>query len=72
MPRLNQVWGTVSMNMIATKPLRYVGRHEGMGTGQRLLRLLGAWARLPIDRSRGRAPARLPRTPEQIAAAHRS
>jgi SAM-dependent methyltransferase len=69
---LNQVWGTVSMNMIATKPLRYVGRHEGMGTGQRLLRLLGAWARLPIDRSRGRAPARLPRTPEQIAAAHRS
>jgi len=68
---LNQGWGTVSMNMIATKPLHYVGRHEDMGTGQRLLRLLGAWARLPVDRRRGRAPASLPRTPEQIAAAAR-
>jgi SAM-dependent methyltransferase len=65
---LNQVWGTVSMNMIATKPLRYVGRHEGMGTAQRLARLGGAWARVPLDRRRARAPGRLPRTPEQIAA----
>jgi SAM-dependent methyltransferase len=65
---LNQAWGTVSMNMIATKPRRYSGRHEGMGAGQRLLRLLGACVRLPIDRRRGRVPGRLPRTPEQIAA----
>jgi SAM-dependent methyltransferase len=65
---LNQVWGTVSMNMIATKPLRYVGGPERMGAGQRLPRLIGAGARLPVDRRRGRAPGRLPRTPEQIAA----
>jgi SAM-dependent methyltransferase len=64
---LNQVWGGVSMNMIATKPRRYVGRHEGMGTGERLLRSLAAGLRQPIDRLRGRAPARLPRTPEQAA-----
>jgi SAM-dependent methyltransferase len=64
---LNDVWGTVSMNMIATKPLRYVGRHEGMGTAQRLLRLAAAAARLPADRHRGLAPPRLPRTPEQAA-----
>jgi SAM-dependent methyltransferase len=68
---LNQAWGTVSMNMIATKPLRYVGRHEAMGTAQRLLRLLGAAARVPVDRRRGRAPGRLPRSPEQIAAVGR-
>jgi SAM-dependent methyltransferase len=65
---LNDVWGTVSMNMIATKPLRYVGRHEGMRTGERLARLAGASVRLPVDRRRGRAPGRLPRTPEEIAA----
>jgi SAM-dependent methyltransferase len=69
---LNQVWGTVSMNMVATKPLRYVGRHEGMGTAQRLARLGGAWARVPLDRRRGRVPGRLARTPEQIAAVGRS
>jgi SAM-dependent methyltransferase/uncharacterized protein YbaR (Trm112 family) len=68
---LNHAQGTVSMNMIATKPLRYVGRHEGMGTAQRLLRLAGAGVRLRGDRRRGEAPARLPRTPEQIAAASR-
>jgi SAM-dependent methyltransferase len=64
---LNHVWGGVSMNMIATKPSRYVGRHEGIGAGGRLLRLLAAGARLKLDRLRGRAPARLPRTPEQAA-----
>jgi SAM-dependent methyltransferase/uncharacterized protein YbaR (Trm112 family) len=64
---LNQVWGGVSMNMIATKPRRYVGRHEGMNAGQRMLRTLAAGARQPIDRLRGRAPGRLPRTPEQAA-----
>jgi SAM-dependent methyltransferase len=64
---LDHAWGGVSMNMIATKPRRYVGRHEGMGTLQRLLRTLAAGLREPIDRARGRAPARLPRTPEQAA-----
>jgi SAM-dependent methyltransferase len=64
---LDHVWGGVSMNMIATKPRRYVGRHEGMGTGERLLRTFAAALREPFDRSRGQAPARLPRTPEQAA-----
>jgi SAM-dependent methyltransferase len=64
---LNHAQGTVSMNMIATKPLRYVGSHERMGAPQRLLRLLAASLRLPGDRRVGRAPARLPRTPEQAA-----
>jgi SAM-dependent methyltransferase len=68
---LNHVWGGVSLNMIATKPTRYVGRHEGMGVAERLLRTSAAAARLPIDRHRGRPPARLPRTPEQAAAAFR-
>jgi SAM-dependent methyltransferase/uncharacterized protein YbaR (Trm112 family) len=68
---LNHVRGGVSMNMIATKPRRYVGRHEGMATGERLLRTVAAGARLPIDRRRGLAPARLPRTPEQAARAMR-
>jgi SAM-dependent methyltransferase len=63
---LNNVWGGVSLSMIATKPQRYVGRHEGMGTPERLLRSVLAGARLPIDRMRGLAPPRLPRTPEQI------
>src|ERR1039458_7149791 len=66
---LNQVWGGVSLNMIATKPRRYVGRHEGIDAGERMLRTLAAGARLPIDRLRGRAPARLPRTPEEAAEA---
>ena len=63
---LNTVRGTVSMNMIATKPLRYVGRHEGIGAGERLLRLAAAGLRLRGDRKRGLAPQRLPRTPEEI------
>ena len=62
---LNNVWGGVSMNMIATKPRRYVGRHEQMATPERLLRSLAAGLREPIDRRRGVAPPRLPRTPEQ-------
>lgn len=68
---LNHVHGTVSMNMIATKPLRYVGRHEGMDVTQRLLRLLAACLRLPADRRGGCAPAQLPRTPDQVALAAR-
>jgi SAM-dependent methyltransferase/uncharacterized protein YbaR (Trm112 family) len=65
---LNNVYGGVSMNMIATKPLRYVNRHEDMGAAERLLRLAGAGARLRGDRRRGEGPGRLPRTPEQAAA----
>jgi SAM-dependent methyltransferase len=66
---LNQVWGGVSMNMIATKPRRYVGRHEDMGAAERLLRTSAAAARVPRDRRLGRAPEKLPRTPEQAARA---
>jgi SAM-dependent methyltransferase/uncharacterized protein YbaR (Trm112 family) len=65
---LNNVRGGVSLNMIATKPVRYVGRHEGIGAGGRLLRLLAAQTRVRRDRREGRAPARLPRTPEEAAA----
>ena len=69
---LNHVAGGVSMNMIATKPARFVGRHEGVGTAQRLARLLAACLRLPLDRLRGKSPKRLPRTPEQAARAPRA
>ena len=68
---LNHVAGGVSMNMIATKPARFVGRHEGMGTAQRLLRLVAAALRGTATRLLGRAPPRLPRTPEQAAKAMR-
>jgi len=64
---LNQVWGGVSMNMIATKPRRYIGRHEGMRAGERAMRTLAAALREPLDRQRGVAPERLPRSPEQAA-----
>jgi SAM-dependent methyltransferase len=66
---LNQVWGGVSMNMVATKPRRYIGRHEGMAVPERLARMLLAAARVPLDRRRGLEPPRLPRTPEQAASA---
>ncbi len=66
---LDHFWGGVSFNMIATKPRRYVGRHGRMATGERILRTLLAGLREPIDRRRGRAPKRLPRTPEQAQAA---
>ena len=52
---LNHVQGTVSMNMIATKPLRYVGRHEGMPTGERsgaARSRVGAPASRPPSRAR--------------------
>jgi SAM-dependent methyltransferase len=67
----NHVWGGVSMNMIATKPRRYVGRHEPMAPAERLLRTAAAGVRVKaarLMRSPG-APPRLPRTPEQAAAA---
>jgi SAM-dependent methyltransferase/uncharacterized protein YbaR (Trm112 family) len=66
---LNHVWGGVSMNMIATKPRRYVGRHESMSTPERLLRTAAAGLRVEagrIKRSAAVSP-RLPRTPEQAA-----
>jgi SAM-dependent methyltransferase len=65
---LNQVRGKVQMNMIATKPVRGVGSHGRMFAPERLLRLLAAGVALPADRRSGRAPGRLPRTPEQAAA----
>ena len=68
---LNHVAGGVSMNMVATKPGRFVGRDEGMGAIQRLLRLAAARARRTAGRLSGRGPARLPRTPEQAARAMR-
>jgi SAM-dependent methyltransferase len=66
---LDHVQGGVSLNMIATKPRRYVGRHEGMALPERLARLLAAALRRPIDRRRDLEPARLPRTPQQAAEA---
>jgi SAM-dependent methyltransferase len=68
---LNHVWGGVSMNMIATKPRRFVGRHERMAPPERLLRTAAAGLRAKAARvahSPGATP-RLPRTPEQAAAA---
>jgi hypothetical protein len=66
---LNHVWGGVSMNMIATKPVRYVGSGEQVSAAQRLARLALARARLARDRRNGVAPQRVPRTPEQAAEA---
>jgi SAM-dependent methyltransferase/uncharacterized protein YbaR (Trm112 family) len=66
---LNHVWGGVSMNMIATKPVRYLGVKERIAPVQRLVRLAAAWTRLGKDRREGRAPEKAPRTPEQAAAA---
>jgi SAM-dependent methyltransferase len=67
---LNHVWGGVSMNMIATKPKRFVGRHEPSAPPERLLRTAAAGARVTAARV-ARSPdvtPRLPRTPEQAAA----
>ncbi len=71
---LNHVWGGVSMNMIATKPSRYVGRHDAMAAPERLLRTATAGLRVKAARARRSptAPPRLPRTPEQAAAAMRA
>jgi SAM-dependent methyltransferase/uncharacterized protein YbaR (Trm112 family) len=66
---LNHVWGGVSMNMIATKPVRHLGASERMSAAERLARLAAAWTRLGRDRREGRAPRRAPRTPEQAAEA---
>ena len=66
---LNHVQGGVSMNMIATKPVRYVGTHEPIGPLKRLPRTVGAAIRLRHDRRSGMAPARAPRTPAEAAEA---
>jgi SAM-dependent methyltransferase/uncharacterized protein YbaR (Trm112 family) len=66
---LNHVWGGVSMNMVATKPKRYVDRHEPIALPERLLRTAAAGARVTAARL-ARSPdvrPRLPRTPEQAA-----
>jgi SAM-dependent methyltransferase len=66
---LNHVGGGVSMNMIATKPKRFVGRHEPIAPPERLLRTAAAGARVTAARL-ARSPdvtPRLPRTPEQAA-----
>jgi SAM-dependent methyltransferase len=65
---LNHVQGGVQMNMIATKPVRYVGTHEAIGPLRRLPRTLAAASFMRHDRRDGRAPAKPPRTPEQVAA----
>ncbi|HEU0318795.1 MAG TPA: methyltransferase domain-containing protein [Solirubrobacteraceae bacterium] len=71
---LNHVWGGVSMNMVATKPARFVGRHEGIGTAERLARLAAAGARVRAGRLLGRpgTPERLLRTPLEVEAARRA
>ena len=66
---LNHAWGTVSMNMVATKPVRYVGTHEPIGPLRRLPRTLGAAVRLHHDRRTGQAAGKVPRTPEQASEA---
>jgi len=68
---LNHIAGGVSMNMVATKPRRFVGVHEPMGGPERLLRTAAAGARATAARLAGSPSSspRLPRSPEQAAAA---
>jgi SAM-dependent methyltransferase len=68
---LNHVQGGVQMNMIATKPVRYVGTDEAAGPLRRLPRMLAAASRLRTDRREGRIAPKPPRTPEQVAAGMR-
>lgn len=68
---LNHVWDSVQMNMVATKPRRFVGRHDRMALPHRLLRTGADGVRIKAARlvgSRG-VSSRLPRSPEQAAAA---
>jgi SAM-dependent methyltransferase len=64
---LNHAWGDVSMNLIATKPSRYVVRHRPLPTPVRLALMAAAGLRLRWARARGRGAPALPRTPEQAA-----
>ncbi len=66
----NNVWGGVSMNMIATKPTRWLGTAGRVAGPARLGRTLAAATRLRTDRDAGLAPLRLPRSPEEIMAAY--
>lgn len=66
---LNNAWGGVSMNMVATKPVRFVGAHQRVGAPERLLRTLAAAAWLRRDRKAKRLPGKVLRTPEQAAEA---
>jgi SAM-dependent methyltransferase len=70
----NHVWGGVSMNMVATKPARFVGRADGMSSAERLARTAaaGVWstARRRLRRPGVRAP--LPRTPWEVQDAQRA
>jgi hypothetical protein len=68
---LNHVWGGVSMNMVATKPHRYVGAGEAMGSSQRALRTGLAAGRRTAARLTGQGEPRLPRTPAQAERALR-
>lgn len=68
---LNHVQGGVQMNMIATKPVRYVGTHEPISPLRRLPRTLAAATQLRTDRREGRVASKPPRTPEQVAAGMR-
>jgi SAM-dependent methyltransferase len=69
---LNNVRGGVSFNLIATKPWRFVGRHERMWTPERLLRSGAAGLRHLAARVAGKAPQPLPRSPEEAARRMRS
>ncbi len=62
------------MNMVATKPRRFVGRHERMSTPERLVRTAAAATRVKAARlaRSPSSPPRLPRSPEQAAAAMRA
>ncbi len=56
---LNHVQGGVQMNMVATKPVRYVGTHEPIGPLRRLPRTLAAAAACArIGVRAGRRPGR--------------
>ncbi len=66
---LNDVAGGVGLNMIATKPSRFVGRHDALGPSHRLARTAAASASLQLARWRGRGAPRFPRSPEQVHAA---
>lgn len=69
---LNHVRGGVSINMIATKPYRFVGPDEGLGPASRIARMAAAGALMQLARALGRpTPKRLPRTPRQAEQAQR-
>jgi SAM-dependent methyltransferase len=69
---LNHIRGGVSMNMVATKPYRFVGRDEGVMPASRIARMAAAGMLMQVARALGRpTPGRLPRTPQQAEEARR-